>query len=296
LLKETVGVTFFDKCISIFFKLLYLLLRFILTIALGKRRRDKLYLQREIGFNSFFYKCMKLLGLANHILLQINVPKYNYKFFCRSNNEDFTFMTGHEDKILKHFRPEDGDTVIDVGAHVGHYTIIASKHVGPNGKVIAIEADPGNFEMLNKNIKLNGLTNVIPLKYAASSIESRIKLYTPAKESGYTIYNTIILSRSKPGEKFIEVDGNTLDNLLQQNGIREEEISWIKIDVEGAELEVLKGAGNVLSKSKNLALIIEVHSLDLYKALVEFLNLYNFKIEFERGDGDWRHIVTRKTA
>jgi FkbM family methyltransferase len=268
----------------------------MLTIALGKKRRDELYLQQGIGFNSFLYRSMKLLGVANYILLQINMSKYEYKFYCRVNNEDFTFMTGHEEEILKHFRPESGDIVLDIGAHIGHYTIIASKRVGPKGKVIAIEADPSNFEMLNKNIKLNNLTNVIPLNYAAYSKESRIRLYTPAEESGYTIYNTIMSSRSKPQDKFIEVNTNTLDNLLQQNKIKEEQIKWIKIDVEGAEFEVLKGATNVLSKSTNIVLIIEVHSLDLYKVLVGFLSLYKFRIELERGKGDWRHIITRKVA
>jgi predicted methyltransferase len=86
-----------------------------------------------------------MLLLANYIILQISMPKYEYKFYCRSNNEDFTFMTGHEDEILKHFRPESGDIVLDIGAHIGYYTIIASKRVGPNGKVIAIEADPGKY-------------------------------------------------------------------------------------------------------------------------------------------------------
>jgi FkbM family methyltransferase len=162
--------------------------------------------------------------------------------------------------------------------------------------VIAIEADPGNFEMLNKNIKLNGLTNIISLNCAMFSKEARIKLYTPSQESGYTIYNTIMVNRSKPRDRFIEVNANTIDNILRQNNIREEQINWIKIDVEGAELEVLRGASNVLSKSRNVVLIIEVHSLNLYKALVEFLTLHSFRIEFERGKGDWRHIITRKVA
>ena len=74
------------------------------------------------------------------------------------------------------------------------------------------------------------------------------------------------------------------------------EVNWVKIDVEGAEFEVLKGATNVLSKSKDIALLIEVHGSDNYKPILNFLNLYNFKIEFEKSNknGDWRHIVVRK--
>ena len=68
------------------------------------------------------------------------------------------------------------------------------------------------------------------------------------------------INRVTPNEKFIEVNANTLDSLLQENGISVNEVNWIKIDVEGAELEVLKGAHNILSKSKDISLLIEIHS------------------------------------
>jgi FkbM family methyltransferase len=150
--------------------------------------------------------------------------------------------------------------------------------------------------MLKSNIKLNQLTNVTPLNYAVYSKETKIKLYLPEVESGYTIYNTIISNRARTEDKFVEVNANTLDCLLQLNEIRQEEVNWIKIDVEGAEFEVLKGATNVLSKSKDIALLIEVHGLDNYRPILEFVSSYNFKIEFEKSNktGDWRHIVLRK--
>jgi hypothetical protein len=86
---------------------------------------------------------------------------------------------------------------------------------------------------------------------------------------------------------------------LQSKGIKQEDVNWIKIDVEGAEFEVLKGATNVLSKSKDIALLIEIHNLsdniNLYRPILEFLNLYNFKIEFEMShDGGEKHIIVRK--
>ena len=231
------------------------------------------------------------------MLIKIVVPKYDYKFYCRVNKEDYTTR---EDEIVEHFRPKEGDIVVDVGAHIGRYTIIASKRVGESGKVIAIEAHPGNFEMLNRNVKLNKLTNVTALNYAVYSKESKLKLYVPGEESGFTIYNTITTNRAKPEEKFIEVNANTLDNiLLQQNGISHADINWIKIDVEGAELEVLKGASSILSKSKDISLLIEIHNLhggtNLYRQIVEFLDIYNFKIEFENTyESGEKHIIVRK--
>jgi FkbM family methyltransferase len=246
------------------------------------------------------YKVFKVLGIGNSMLLRIHVPKYDYKFYCRINNrEDLVFMTNHEDDIIEHFTPKEGDIVVDIGAHMGRYTIISSKRVGANGKVVAIEAHPSNFEMLKSNIKLNQLTNVIPLNYAAYSKETKIKLYLPDEESGYTMHHSIMSNyvftkyKDKTEDKFVEVSANTLDYLLQLNEITD--VNWVKIDVEGAEFEVLKGASNVLSKSKDIALLIEVHGKDTYEPIIESLRSYNFKIDFEKTyENGEKHIIALK--
>jgi FkbM family methyltransferase len=306
LLSEPEGVLpALDKCILFFLKINYLGLRIVLRLFLGKKRRDRLYIEKGISYAwidylnpslyllKLFYKSIKFLRVGNSlVLIKISVPKYDYKFYCRINKADFITR---EDGIIEYFTPKQGDIVVDIGAHMGRYTIISSKRVGTNGKVVAIEAHPGNFEMLNRNIKLNQLTNVIPLNYAVYSKETKIKLYLHSGETGFTKYNTIVSNWANNEDKFVEVNANTLDYLLQLNQIREEEVNWIKIDVEGAEFEVLKGATNVLSKSKDISLLIEVHGPDNYRPVVEFLNLYNFKIEFEKNheSGD-KHIILRK--
>jgi FkbM family methyltransferase len=299
-LKNSEGITIFDKCILFVLKIIYLGLRIVLRLVLGKKRRDRLYVGRGLDFGVFWYKSFKFLRPGNSSLLKFRVPKYNYEFYCRVNKDDFKIMTIHEDEIIEHFTPKQGDIVVDIGAHIGLYTIISSKRVGTNGKVIAIEADPGNFEMLNRNIKLNQLTNVIALNYAVYSKETKIKLYLPSGESGFTKYNTIVSDWANNEDKFVEVNANTLDYLLQLNQIREEEVNWIKIDVEGAEFEVLKGATNVLSKSKDIALLMELHGPpNVYRPKVqEFLNLYNFKIELEKSydENGSMHIIVQKST
>jgi hypothetical protein len=101
-------------------------------------------------------------------------------------------------------------------------------------------------------------------------------------------------------KQFVEVKANTLDYLLQLSGIKHEDVNWIKIDVEGAEYDVLKGAKNILSKSRNISLLIEIHNLStdnttLYEPIKELINSYNFKIEFEKvASSGERHIVARK--
>ena len=299
-IKNSEGITIFDKCILFFLKIIYLGLRILLRLALGKKRRDRFYVKRGLDFGVFWYKTFKFLKPGNSTLLKFKVPKYDYEFYCRINKDDFKIMTIHEDDIITRFTPKEGDIVIDIGAHIGLYTIISSKRVGAQGKVVAIEADPENFEMLNSNIKLNQLTNVIPLNYAVFSKETKIKLYLPSGESGFTKYNTIMPNWINTQEKFVEVNANTLDYLLQLNKIRQEEVNWIKIDVEGAEFEVLKGATNVLSKSKDVAILMELHGPPhIYRPKVEELvNLYNFKIEFEKSyeENGSMHIIMQKSA
>jgi len=192
-----------DRWILFSLKIIYLGIRILLRISLGKKRRDRILSERfrpneyfSLSFYLFksLYKSIKFFRLGNAMLIKIVVPKYDYKFYCRVNKEDYTTR---EDEIVEHFRPKEGDIVVDVGAHIGRYTIIASKRVGESGKVIAIEAHPGNFEMLNRNVKLNKLTNVTALNYAVYSKESKLKLYVPGEESGFTIYNTITTNRAK---------------------------------------------------------------------------------------------------
>jgi FkbM family methyltransferase len=311
LFKGSEGVVTSDKILLIFIKLIYLSLRILLRLALGKKRRDKLYVEKSLDFGVFwnvFYRFFRSKSNDGSTLLRFKMPKYNFEFYCRNNKDDFKIMTIHEQDIIDRFIPNERDIVVDVGAHIGLYTIIASKRVGPNGKVIAIEADPSNFEMLNRNIQLNNLTNVLALNYAVYSKEEKnMKLYLPSKggkertakqRSGFTKYNTVMLNFVKQNEKFIEVNANTLDNILSESKIHLEQVNWIKIDVEGAEFEVLKGAHEILSKAKDIRILMEVHGppYDYKPKIEEFTELYSFKTEFERTyiENGSMHIVLRK--
>src|ERR687890_2738667 len=223
-LKESEGLTISDKLLVFFIKVFYLNLRIIMRIALGKKRRDRLYRERGLDFADFLYKAIKFFRPKSK-LLKFKVPKYNYKFYCRTNKDDFVVMTIREDHIIEHFTPRQGDVVVDIGAHIGRYTIISSKPVGAKGNVVAIEANPDNYEMLNSNIQLNQLTNIIPLNYAVYSKETKIKLYRPDEESGYTMHHSIMSNyvftkyKDKTEDKFVEVNANTLDYFLRIEGI-----------------------------------------------------------------------------
>lgn len=307
-LAKTIPSFNIDKVINICIKLFYLFIRLLFRITLGKKRREQNHFFRKLSytfnvsfsFNLFMYlyKVIKLLKLGNPSLIKMYVPKYKYKVYCPATIEDFINMTTREAEIIEYFSPKENDLVLDIGAHLGRYSLISSHKVGKKGKVISIEPNPLVFEKLKKNIDLNKSTNIISLNFAVYSKKTRIKLFSPNEGVKNTIYNTIVPGRIR-SERFIEVDADTLDNILYSIGIKTENVNWIKIDVEGAELEVLKGAHNILSKSKDIALLIEVHNIaegrNLYEDIMNLLKTYNFKIEFEKiHEGGEKHIIVRK--
>ena len=280
-------------------KFSYITLRLLLKILLGRQRRNKIHFLRKFWLenNSPSYLLMVRLHRFFHRsiddvnLLKIHVPRYHYQYFCRIGKGDF--LPGHESHIVGRFTPKEGDTVIDIGAHIGRYTITSSKQVGNTGRVVAIEADPENFELLKRNIALNKLTNVLTLNYAVFSTRTRMKLY---EQSASAKYNSLMLARAAKTKNYVEVNADTLDNILKLNEVNQ--VNWIKIDVEGAEFEVLKGSSKTLS-SENVSLFIEIHNIEdpsHYDNIVDFLKSRNYEITFEQryeGSGE-SHVIFRK--
>ena len=309
-----------DRAIITLLKTIFILIRILSKITFQKNKMTYFQFQRKCHINTdvnfsfylfmFFYKLINILKLGNPSLIKIYVPKYNYKVYCPATVDDFVNMTTREQDILEHFNPKKNDTVVDIGAHLGRYALISSYLVGKEGKVITIEANPLVFEKLKKNLELNKVTNTICLNYAVYSEKTKIKLFVRKEESTnteYSLRNTVMIDRgklmvkgSKDAERVLEVNADTLDNLLDLNDIKQESVNWIKIDVEGAELEVLKGAVNIISRSKEISLLIEIHNLagsnsTLYEPITQFLSLHNFKIDFEKTyDSGEKHVIARK--
>jgi FkbM family methyltransferase len=290
------GERFIDRLILFLLRSTYFGVRLSLRLVIGRKLRDKFFVQHGLDFPTFTYKLLKRIGLDRVLLLLIDMPKQGYKFFCRINRDDFLFMTNHESEIMEYFIPNEGETVVDVGAHIGLYSLIAAKRVGSSGKVIAIEPDPENFKILKKNILLNQLSNIEPLECAVYSAREKLKLFLPELDQGRTIFNTVMQERAGASSNFLEVEANTLDNIL--GSLQTTELSWIKIDVEGAELEVLKGAVNTLSSNKNITLVIEIHGIEIYREMIDYLETRKLKIIYEKSNekGDWRHVIAKKSS
>lgn len=187
-------------------------------------------------------------------------------FLCRKFTNDFEILSpAYEEPLRPFFCLREG-VFVDVGAHVGKYTVMVGRLLGNNGRVIAIEPHPRNFHGLLQNIYLNHLENVIALKKACTARPREVFLHEHVNISGSsTKYNF--------GKGGTIVQGEPLDNILKNLNITE--INLLKIDVEGAEMDVLEGAKQTLTRSSNIVVIIEAWSNDA----VHFLQHYGFKIQ-----------------
>ena len=147
---------------------------------------------------------------------------------------------------------QKGNIVIDVGANIGYYTLIFARLVGNEGKVFAFEPEPSNFNILNRNLQLNGYKNVIVEQKAISDNNGKIRLYISELTTGmHRTYPSKYCSKA-----FVDVDLIKLDDYFSKISLIDK-INFIKIDVEGAEFGVLKGISNILKKSKDIKILIE---------------------------------------
>ncbi|MFX1445593.1 MAG: FkbM family methyltransferase [Promethearchaeota archaeon] len=142
-----------------------------------------------------------------------------------------------------------GDTVLDIGANIGYYTLIFAKLVGREGKVFAFEPDLENFNLLKKNVKINGYRNIILVNKAVSNKNGKEKLYISIYNKGdHRIFDV------NDGRKYIEIETIKLDDYFKNyNG----NIDFIKIDVQGAEGGVIEGMLNLLEKNRDLKILSE---------------------------------------
>jgi len=151
---------------------------------------------------------------------------------------------------------KQGNTVIDVGANQGEYSLWAAKNTGPSGKVIAFEPMDDLFVQLKNNFALNPSyrNTLTPNKNGLSDKPGKLNLFGKAGDNEGV--NTMFPTQSHT-VLIQEINLDTLDNQLNQ--LKCGQVDFIKIDVEGAELHVLKGARETLNKYKP-SLLIEINS------------------------------------
>ena len=185
----------------------------------------------------------------------------NIMYLDPEDNLELSFKGVHEPLTTRIFQQEVklGDTVLDIGAHIGYYTLISAKIVGETGKVFSFEANPANFSLLEKNIETNGYNNVTIFQSAISDYQGNAKLFF--ERSSNTRWSSIYNIHNNGN--YIDVKVSTVDELLKDYTGR---VNFIKLDIEGAELAALRGLTNILTKNREMKIVVEFRPSILIRA------------------------------
>lgn len=208
------------------------------------------------------------------------------KYEARSNTADR--RTINEIWIFKDYTPEgfeinEKDVVLDIGAHIGIFSIFASEFAR-KGKVYAFEPVLENFEILKHNLEINKINNIIPMNKAVSDKTGSRKMFflenNTVEHSFYTGWSN--LSKSAMYKtKEIDVETISLIDFIDNYGIRQ--IDFLKMDCEGTEYEILSSCpDDVLKIIRKMS--IEYHNIDNNLnglSLKKFLEGKGFKVNIK---------------
>lgn len=206
----------------------------------------------------------KPIGAIYGYLRRILMPKQDFlldiqghKMFVHGQHskgdcDELPFTNSYEKEQTILFRKlvDEGMNVVDIGANIGYYTLLAAELVGEKGKVFAFEPEPSNYDLLLRNVEINGYKNVTVVRKAVSNETGESSLFLSQKGFGqHSLYD----SAGSGGT--ITVDAVSLDDFFEGEGYP---IDIIKIDIEGAEMAALLGMSRVLRKNENVKLFIEL--------------------------------------
>jgi FkbM family methyltransferase len=177
---------------------------------------------------------------------------------------------------------EKGDLCFDVGAHLGYMSLVMASSVAPGGKVVAFEPDPDLFEPLLRNVERNerALAPVVPVAAAAGQSPGRCA-FRHGTSSG--------TGRLDEAEGDVTVTVLTLDHAAHVHGMPR----LVKVDVEGAEVEALQGATEILNRGES-AFLVEAHSEDLEERCRALLRGYHYDVNhLDPARDETAHLLAR---
>ena len=208
--------------------------------------------------------------IAYHIF---KLKFYKFKIFVNVNGIKYKLIDHDTLKVLsylelwmdKYLDIRNGQVFIDVGAHVGKYALRIAKR-NPRSTVIAIEPGSLQFNALIDGINENKLKNIIPLNIAAWDSTTKLKLKVYSIDAG-----TSSVIPGMPGIGHLirveNVEAKSLDDVVNELGLKR--IDWVKIDVQGAELHVLRGFRNSITRFKP-RIVIEIMEFNREKVFKFF--------------------------
>ena len=170
--------------------------------------------------------------------------EYAYADFGTWNRQVDQYIADTKEFWLQHYRPQEGDVVVDVGAGRGEDTLTFSRGVGASGRVLAIEAHPLSFEILRNFCRLNDLNNVTALQLAAMDAPGTVHILESASS---WMENAIAKADLALG---VPVRAATLDEVCAAQGIKD--IAYLKMNIEGSERYALLGMESVLQRVEQI--------------------------------------------
>lgn len=162
---------------------------------------------------------------------------------------------------------EKGDCFIDIGAHIGYFSLLAASLVGPEGKVLSFEPEHSNYNHLKENIGLNGFNNIQIFKLALGSEDEEKQFFINLdNDGGHALWNVgthPFNTKSRDNLVTRNIRVATLDHLLENEQLTI--LKFIKIDTEGAEHDILRGGINTIIKHRVPYILCEINRFGLNK-------------------------------
>lgn len=178
-----------------------------------------------------------------------------------------------------------GMVVIDAGAHIGYFSLLAAHLVGPRGRVYAFEPAPANYDLLARNIRLNRYSNIVAVQKAVSDVEESATLYLHDDSVAHSLRAQTFGVPSRA----IAVDVTTIDRVLEREGWPP--VHLVKLDVEGAEAAALRGMRETRRRNRDACLIVEYipHFLrqngEDPRQFLDVLRAADFRVQMIADDG-----------
>lgn len=211
------------------------------------------------------------LDYGNGVNFKIKINPLN-----KSVDQDIFMYHSYEPDMVKVFKNniKPGFRVLDIGANIGHHSLVFSKLAGNAGKVIAFEPIPRIYNQFLESVQLNEMTNIEIKNYALSNNVGKVNLYLDEENYGHSS----IIKDKENMTKHIEIQTERLDNLNVGK------IDFVKIDVEGYEWNVIEGGMKTFTENKPV--IVMEYSPEFYQAsdashstkILEWLVRNNYKI------------------
>jgi FkbM family methyltransferase len=247
---------------------------------------------RKPGREQYQSFAIRLQSRFPSVPIPVRLPYGGWYLAANSDIDRAVFCGGFESTEL-HFlhrclRP--GMTVLDIGAHHGLYSLVASKSVHPRGHVHSFEPSPRERRLLERNLRFNLRANISVHATSLGAIRGRATLFLV--EGVLDGCNSLRPPSDCRNTRTVEVDVVSLDEFIRENRISD--VDFIKMDVEGAELSVLQGASRLLSSSARPWILAEIADLRTqpwgYSAreILEFLEQKGFHWFQPFGQGQLR--------